>query len=188
MAFAGRHPERNRRRDATSGRSRGETPAEATAVARAQRIRGGAAPDDALNALHGSTIGTLHRRWQMDKRDPGGISADQYNAAQAYVDAVCRNAAVMGIPPPHPTAISEHGASCRPEPDERVVLEIRRRFADFRRALLDCGAELGIGSRVNAAVYRVCIEDWPVGAVTRHDVENLRAGLNAIHRLLRRAR
>jgi hypothetical protein len=191
MAFAGRHPERNRRRDATSGRSRGETPAEATAVARAQRIRGGAAADDALNALHGSTIGVLHRRWQMDKRDPGGISADQYNAAQAYIAAVGRNAAVMGIPPPHPKAIGEigeHGASCRPEPDERVVREIRRRFADFRRALLDCGAELGLGARVNAAVYRVCIEDWPVGAVTRHDVENLRAGLNAIHRLLRRAR
>jgi hypothetical protein len=69
-----------------------------------------------------------------------------------------------------------------------VVREIRRRFADLRRALLDCGAELGLGARVNAVVYRVCIEDWPVGAVTRQDVENLRAGLNAIHRLLRLAR
>src|SRR5258708_19253148 len=102
MAFAGRRPERNRRRDATTGRSRGETVAEATAVARAQRIRRGAAPDDALNALHGSTIGVLHRRWQMDKRDPGGISADHYNAAQAYIAAAAPTPPPTAIPPPHP--------------------------------------------------------------------------------------
>jgi len=38
---------------------------------------------------------------------------------------------------------------------------VRRRFADLRRTLLDCGREMGIGARVNAAVYRICIEDPP---------------------------
>jgi hypothetical protein len=33
--------------------------------------------------------------------------------------------------------------------------------ADLRRTLLDCGRELGLGARGNAAVYRICIKDPP---------------------------
>ena len=55
------------------------------------------------------------------------------------------------------------------------MLAVRRRFADLRRTLLDCGREIGLGARVNAAVYRICIKDPPLAAV-----ENLRYGLNAI--------
>jgi hypothetical protein len=170
------------RRDA-HGRSRGETAAEITAVVRAQRVKAGAPPADALNALWGSAIGTLHRRWQLDERDPHGISAEQYRAAQAYIATTIRYCELMGIPLPRPAG-AEEGAT-RPDPDDDTVLRVRRRFADFRRALLDAGAALGLGSRVNAAVYRVCIEDPPIAEVGATEVERLRYGLNAIARVAR---
>jgi hypothetical protein len=179
---AGRPRLLDRKRDA-SGRSRGESPAEIVAVARAQRIKAGADPDDALDALNGSTLGILHRRWQMCATDPSGISADQYNAAQLYISCVIRYCEIMGIPLPRPNA-ARAGAT-RGDPPEEVVLAVRRRFADLRRTLLDCGREIGVGSRVNAAVYRICIEDPPLDAVQPPEIENLRYGLNAVARHLR---
>jgi hypothetical protein len=170
------------RRDG-GGTSRGESAAEITAVARAQRVKAGAPAHDALNALWGSAIGTLHRRWQLDASDPRGISDEQYRAAQAYISVTIRYCELMGIPLPRPAG-AEDGAT-RPDPDADTVLRVRRRFADFRRALLDAGAALGLGSRVNAAVYRVCIEDPPIAAVAPTEVERLRYGLNAIAGVVR---
>ncbi len=181
FARGGRPRNRNGKRD-PSGRSRGESPAEIIAVARAQRIKAGADPDDALNALNGSTLGILHRRWQCCATDPSGITADQYNAAQAYISCVTRYCEIMGIPLPRPGG--QPGAT-RADPDEKVVLAVRRRFSDLRRTLLDCGREIGVGSRVNAAVFRICIEDPPLDAVQPADIENLRYGLNAVARYLR---
>ncbi len=178
----GRPRKAGRRRD-RSGHSRGETAAEITAIARAQRVKAGADPHDALNALNGSAIGILYRRGQLCESDPGGISDAQYNAAQTYVAIVLRYCEIMGIPLPRPTA-GAAGAT-RPDPDEQVVLAVRRRFSDFRRALLDAGREIGVGSRVNAAVYRICIEDPPVDGVSIEEIENLRYGLNAIARVMR---
>ena len=180
---SGRPRKPDRRRDAATGRSRGETSAEITATARAQRAKAGVAPDDALNALNGSTIGVLHRRWQLCASDPGGVSADQYRAAQAYIGTVFQYAQIMGLPLPWPgTAASR---PTRADPDEQTILAVRRRFADFRRALLDAGAAIGAGSRVNAVVYRVCIEDPGIDAVSTAEIENLRYGLNAIARVAR---
>src|SRR5262245_60161334 len=129
----GRLREAGRKRDA-SGRSRGESPAEIVAVARAQRIKAGADPDDALNALNGTTLGILHRRWQACATDPGGISAEQYNAAQSYISCVTRYCEIMGIPLPRPTGSA--GAT-RGDPPEQMILAVRRRFSDLRRILLD---------------------------------------------------
>jgi hypothetical protein len=179
----GRARQPGRRRDTTTGRSRGESPAEIIAVARAQRIKAGADPGDALNALHSSTLGILHRRWQSCATDPSGISPDQYHAAQAYISCVTRYCEIMGIPLPRPAA-GPVGATRRDPPDE-VVLAVRRRFSDLRRILLDCGREICVGSRVNAAVFRICIEDPPIEAVQPAEIENLRYGLNAIARWLR---
>ena len=90
----------------------------------------------------------------------------------------------MGIPLPRPAGAALVGAT-RPDPDEAVVLAVRRRFADLRRTLLDAGAGIGVGARVNAAVYRICIEDPPIDAVSKREIENLRYGLNAVARYLR---
>jgi hypothetical protein len=119
----------------------------------------------------------------MCATDPSGILADQYHAAQAYISCVIRYCEIMGIPLPRPEA-GPVGATRRDPPDE-VVLTVRRRFSDLRRTLLDCGREIGVGSRVNAAVYRICIEDPPIDAVEPAEIENLRYGLNAVARYLR---
>ena len=50
----------------------------------------------ASDALAGFTLGVLHLRWQADKNDPGGISPEQFNAAQAWTRIVHRHAAIMG--------------------------------------------------------------------------------------------
>src|SRR5262249_4336499 len=109
--------------------------------------------------------------------------ADQYTAAQGYISCVIRYCEIMGIPLPRPVA-GATGATRR-DPSDDVVLSVRRRFADLRRTLLDCGREIGVGSRVNAAVYHICIEDPPIDAVEPVEIENLRYGLNAVARYLR---
>ncbi len=89
----------------------------------------------------------------------------------------------MGIPLPRPVG-PEDGAT-RPDPDDETILRVRRRFADMRRALLDAGAALGLGARVNAAVYHVCIEEAPLEALRPSEIEALRYGLNALARVVR---
>ena len=101
MERRGRPQMPDRQRDAR-GRGRDESPAEIVATARAQRIKAGADPADALNPLYGSTLGLLHRRWQLRPSDPAGVSADQYNAAQAYIATVFHHAEIMGLPMPWP--------------------------------------------------------------------------------------
>ena len=112
----GRPPMPDRKRDAR-GRSRGESPAKIVATARAQRIKAGADADDALNALHGTTLGILHRRWQLRPTEPGGVSADQYDAAQAYIATVFHHAEIMGLPMPWPG-----GVASRPNRSHRSSL------------------------------------------------------------------
>src|SRR5262249_43047895 len=137
----GRARQPDRKRD-PSGRSRGESQAEIVAVARAQPIKAGADPADALHALNSPTRALLHRRWQMCATDPSGISADQYHAAQGYISCVIRYCEIMGIPLPRPT-VGDAGATRR-DPPEAVVLAVRRRFSDLRRTLLECGREIGV--------------------------------------------
>lgn len=177
----GRPRKSGMKRDRASGRARGETPAEAMATVKAQRVKLGAPRDDASNALYGTTIGLLHRRWQLCETNPCGLSTDQYNAAQTYIATVFHYCELMGIPLPWPGGAASRAT--RGDPDEETVLRVRRRFADFRRALLDCGAALGLGCRVNAAVYRVCIEDPHISTVRPREIELLQFGLNALARL-----
>jgi hypothetical protein len=159
------------------------------AVAVAQRVRRGVSADDASNYLHESAIGTLYRRWQLAPEDPASISRDQFHAAEAYRACVIRHCRLVGIPSPYPRAhdplILGAGRSCEAEPDHEVVATIRARFRDARRALLDCGAALGVGSRINAIVYAVVIEEIPAGQLSRHDIQNLRCGLNALRKIFR---
>lgn len=179
----GRPRAHGRRRD-TTGRSRGPVDAQnMDAVVKLQRMKLGATAEDAGNALWGTCLGQLHRRWQIYREDPGGISADQYNAGQSYIQAIFRYAQVMGLPLPWPPGFNTGATGAFP--DEEAIQVARSRFRDLRSILLDCGASLGVGSRINAAVYRICIEDPPIGTVYPAEIENLRYGLNAIARYLR---
>src|SRR5712672_2449104 len=109
------HPGRKRstavKRDRTETydqRSRGERPADVVAVAKADRIKNGASPANALNDLHDSTIGRL--------RLENAISEEQLYTAQRYAICVIQNAKLYGIPAPHPRALdllmANKGHSC----------------------------------------------------------------------------
>jgi hypothetical protein len=184
----GRPRAANVRRGA-DGNSDGERAADIVKVAKAYRMRAGATEEDALSHLHATTIGILHRRWQGDHGDPSGISAAQYDAAQRYLGYVVAHARLLGIPSPHPrsTALLLVGAgqSCEQDPDPEWVAKIRNQFRNCRRVLLDCGASLGLGSRINALVYAVVVEDRKLGDLARQDIQNLRCGLNALARYFR---
>ena len=93
----------------------------------------------------------------------------------------------MQVVPTHATQLVEFYQSPRRRAARCVAFERRLPIipADLRRTLLDCGRELGLGARVNAAVYRICIEDPPIAAVAPAEIDNLRYGLNAIARWLR---
>lgn len=165
----------------SDGRSDGELPAAVTATAKAYRIRHGADPEIALHEDYGSTIGQL--------RLERSISDNQLWAAQAYAQCVISNARLYGIPSPHPRALDLaspfKGQSCAPESDTAVIDEIKGRFRNCRRALLDCGRDMLVGSAINRIVYGVVIEDWPRERLQREDVQNLRCGLNVLARVLK---
>jgi hypothetical protein len=168
------------------GVSDGERAADIVKVAKAYRMRAGATEEDALNHLHATTIGILHRRWQTDHGEPSGISENQYRAAQRYLGYVVAHARLLGIPSPHPRTVAlllaGSGKSCEQDPLPEWIAMIRSQFRNCRRVLLDCGASLGLGSRINAIVYAVVVEDRKLGDLARQDIQNLRCGLNALAR------
>jgi hypothetical protein len=147
----------------------------------AQRIRDGARPDDAHNALLGFTLGILFL-----KRI---VSQDEYEAGESYAQLIHRHAGMMGLPMPMPrspdTGMVGGGLSCAGEPDGATILAARRQFADARRALLEAGMANGIGSRVNWLVYGIAVENRPAATLNGDDIRNLRVGLRALAKIFR---
>jgi hypothetical protein len=173
-------PDRVRR---ASGKSDGERPADIVSIAKVQRMKAGATEENALDYRWGSTIGQL--------RLEGSISEEQLTIAQRYARIVSANARLYGVPSPNPRSaallMAGQGLSCEPDMDPGEVERIKGQFRDCRRALLDCGAALLVGSRVNRAVYGIIVENWPRNGIGADDIQNLRCGLNALGRLLRQS-
>lgn len=180
-----RHPGRKRQTTVIrrpDGKSEGEKPTEIIAVAKAYRLKFGANEDYPLHEHYGSTIGQL--------RLEGSISVQQLWMAGRYAEIVKQNAQLYGIPSPHPRSqdvlMAGGGLSCAADiPDDKAV-EIKGKFRDCRRALLDCGQALLVGSQINRVVYGVVVENWPRRGISDRDIQNLRCGLNALERVLRR--
>jgi hypothetical protein len=173
-------------RDA-SGKSRGERPDDIMSVVLAQRYRV-VEPRDAKNSLAGSTLGRMllaHQRRGYD--DPQAITQKQFEAGEAFAAAVRRHAAVMGysISRPSPSfQMVGTGVSCRPEPDEDVIMAAKRRFSECYNALMKAGVDTREGVAVALIVYAVCVQERALESLSRHDIGNLRVGLNALVRVL----
>jgi len=187
----GRKRKSNVRRDA-GGKSRGELEVihPETLAVRARELRkagldAGFAGEHASDALAGFTLGVLHLRWQHNKDDPGGISDQQFNTAQAWCRIVHRHAAIMGyrltIHTPSFIMVGG-GASCLAEPDAHEILAIRRKWSDCYNALMAACRDHGL--RVAIVTYGAAIENWPAGALSRKDLGDLRIGLNAIGKVV----
>ena len=135
--------------------------------------------------LSGFTLGRLYLRYQQDKSDPSSISEEHFNAGEAWASLVRRHAALMGyaIVIKTPSLIMVSGSSgMSPDPDEETILDVRRRWSDCYNALMRVCKDHGI--TVRDVVYGVCIENWPIGAMSEKDFGNLRMGLNAIRKAL----
>ena len=116
----------------------------------------------ASDALAGFTLGVLHLRWQACKDDPGGLSPEQFNTAQAWTRIVHRHAAIMGysltIRTPSFIMVGG-GVSCLAEPEEQEITSVRRRWSDCYNALMAAARDHGM--RVPVVTYGVCVENWP---------------------------
>jgi hypothetical protein len=172
-----------------AGRSLGEPPEVVRAVVLAQRARlvGPAHADD---PLAGHTLGRLRLRHQPHgPQDPCSISPLQYEAGERYAVIAVRHAALMGYPigtPKSPTLeLLAAGLSCSEEPDQELILRVRRQFADCYRALMDAGRAIGQGAKVALVTYDACLDRRTFESLTPADIGNLKVGLNALVRVLR---
>lgn len=187
----GRKRKPNVRRDAR-GKSRGLPDAidPETLAVRARELRAAGfeprfAGKYASDALAGFTLGVLHLRWQANKDDPGGISPEQFNAAQAWTRLVHRHAAIMGyslnIRTPSFIMVGG-GMTCLAEPEEKEIVAVRRTWSDCYNALMAAARDHGL--RVSIVTYGVCVENWPIGALSYEDLGLLRIGLNALGKVV----
>jgi hypothetical protein len=178
MSRSGRKRKMGVARDA-AGRSRNESrPDEIRAVVLAQRVREvGAA--HAADPLAGSSLGRLLLR--------GDITQAWHDAGDRWAALVRRHAVLMGysITRSAPSFVMVgNGLSCRPEPDEDVITRTRRDYSDCYRALMNAGLEIREGTSVALICYAVCVDDRAVESLSEHDINNLRAGLGALAKVL----
>jgi hypothetical protein len=181
-----------------AGKSRGE-PATIAPEVLAVRTRDlgwdGIGPEHAKDALAGSTLGRLLLRCRADRSDPGSITQLQYEAGDDWSRIVRAHAKIMGyrISRPSPSFVMVGtGLSCASDPEKAEVLRIRRSYSECYRALIDAGTVFknqrkATGLEVAMICWDVCLNNRPIATLSAADYGNLRAGLNALAKVLKQA-
>lgn len=136
----------------------------------------------ATDALSGTTIGKLLLRWRQSPGRPDGISQEQYDTALEWQGVCHRHASIHGyrIDIRSPSTEIGGGLSTAADPDERYVARIKERFRECHNAL---GRE---GSPVWSITSAVVLQDHPIDRLSIEDVGNIRVGLNAVGKALKR--
>jgi hypothetical protein len=204
---AGRKRKSGVRRSA-SGKSRGEPEDVVRAVALAYRAKETTAAgigdfiaremghrdrrtaaNPLADPLNGFTLGLLRQRNKASREDPTGITETQYDAGEKWANLCRQHAMIMGYSlgsARSPTlTLTPPGQSCVKEPDEAVIFEIRRQWSDCYRTLMDAGVALRRGVKVALICWDVCVINRSIKQMSRDDFGNLRAGLNALARVLK---
>jgi hypothetical protein len=204
---AGRKRKTNVIRD-HAGRSRGETEDSVRSVALAYRAREmkeaglghylarklhqqrreRSSGHPLADPLNGSTLGLLRQRNKAFRGDPSGINQAQFEAGEKWA-ALCRqHAQIMGYPIGTTRATPLEvigGRSCVPDADDEEALDIRRRWSDCYRALMDEGVSVRRGVHVALICWDVCVNNRDIRHMGAQDFGDLRAGLNALARVMR---
>ena len=191
----GRRRKPNAIRDRT-GKSRGEPDTiapEVLAVRARDLMRDNVSPVHANDALAGFTLGRLLLRNRADRSDPGSITQRQYDAGDDWSRIVRAHARVMGysLSRPSPSFVMVGtGLSCASDPEQDEVLRIRRKYSDCYAVLVDAGTLFkgqgkATGVEVAMICWDVCINNRPISTLSAADYGNLRAGLNALAKVLR---
>jgi len=192
----GRKRNPNAIRDHT-GKSRGEPQniaPEVLAMRARDLLDDKVSPEHAKDALAGFTLGRLLLRHRADRSDPGSITQQQYDAGDDWSRIVRAHARIMGYslsrPSPSFVMVGATGPSCASDPEHEAVLRIRRKYSDCYRALIEAGRTFKdqrkvTGVEVAMICWDVCINDRAIGTLSAADYGNLRAGLNALAKVLR---
>jgi hypothetical protein len=191
----GRRRKQNVIRD-HSGKSRGEPETiapEVLAMRARDLMRDNVSPVHVGDALAGFTLGRLLLRYRADRSDPGSITPQQYDAGDDWSRIVRAHARVMGysLGRPSPSFVMVGtGLSCASDPEQGEVLRIRRKYSDCYTALVDAGTLFKgqgkvTGVEVAMICWDVCINNRPISTLSAEDYGNLRAGLNALAKVLR---
>jgi len=178
MGRAGRKRKAGVARDRT-GKSRGEGPEQAMAIALAQP----------------------HRRWSKTPRDAllgyplgrlllaGYITDKQHEAGQRWVTVVRRYAALIGFPRETPDApnveLISSGVSCAADPDAKVILALRRDYNDCYAVLEQVGRDTRTGRGPLRVCRQICVQEIDEAILWPHRIGDLRIGLNALVRALK---
>lgn len=161
--------------------------AETVFVRQRDLAQDGVDPDQWQNALAGFTLGRLRLRGQADNGDPGGISDAQFQAGEAWARIVHRHGQIMGYEVRRnvksPGFEMVGGASLAPEASDDEIGRIRDKFRNCYDALMRVCKDHGM--RVATVTWSVCLDNCPVGDLSRTDHGMLRLGLNALARVLR---
>jgi hypothetical protein len=165
-------------RDA-AGKSRGESPEEIMAVA----------------------LGQPHRRFAQTPREvklgyplgrlclAGYVTEKQHDAGQRWATIVRRYSALMGFRlenPATPTiGMISSGSSCLADPDEQVILALRRDYNDAYAALEQAGRDTRTGRGPLKICRQICVQEMNEAILWPHRIGDLRVGLNALTRVLK---
>lgn len=136
-----------------------------------------------LKAVDDRLLGTsLGRLAHLGKTKPeNGISPRQFGAGSYFGWLYRVNAKLRGWPSPNPRALdygaSSAGFSVNPEDSPEWIDEVKSRWGDMYREIIDADGRRG---RVFEILKRVLLEDLDLGSVA--ELGDLRLGLNAICR------
>ena len=178
MARAGRKRKTNVARDG-SGKSRGESADDIMAVVLAQPHRRFA--DTPRDARLGYPLGRLCLA--------GYITEKQHDIGQRWATIVRRYSALMGYrlenPAPPSVELIASGLSCAAEPDEKMILALRRDYNDAYAALDLVGRDTRTGQGPLKICRQICVQEMNEAILWPHRIGDLRIGLNALARVLR---
>ena len=188
----------NMNRDKTTGRSRGEAVESIIATALLPRLKSGITYEESIvrDLRTGKVVGSnqdaghILGRLKMVGLNPGGISENQFQAGWQYAQVVMRYRSIMGMPSESPKAMNLGGGAGRAlsaDPEEKSILASREKYNACTEALNAAGFECHQGNRVAKITNDVCMDRIDYNSISGDMVAlgNLRAGLNALGRVLR---
>lgn len=120
-----------------------------------------------------------------------GISLTQFNAGVDFGRLVRRYAKIMGIPMGSPKSpgfeMVAGGISIAPEPDEKIIFDTKRDYADAISMLCDADRSMGTGNKIQKITKAVCMEliSWGDFQADEMNIGNLKYGLNTLARMRR---
>lgn len=128
------------------------------------------------NPLLGHALGRLFYSDQIDRK--------QYDAGTYFGWLWKAHARLTGAPPPNVRAIDygavSSGFSVYPEDTDEWVADIKRRWMDAHRFIYEANGDHGRSTGpIMEILKRTLVED--IGPLDKHELGNLRIGLNAIN-------